>query len=1113
MLRRKLLVIGALTVLYCCGTREAKIFLVPINSSISGIEFVNEIIENDSINVIDFQYCYNGGGVGIGDFNSDGLSDVIFTGNQVACKMYLNRKNLHFEDITDVSGLNTKGSWVTGVTVVDINTDGLDDIYLNVAGRDCRNNCNNLLFVNQGVNLDGIPEFKEQAAEYGLDDGNYSQQSVFFDYDGDGDLDVFILHNGNYGFDKNNPLPKRYMEPHLKDLLLRNDSNAGFDHPVFTDVSKPSGIVYGGFGLGVTINDINNDGLIDIYVANDFITEDLLYVQKRHKDSIAPWFEELSKTYIAHASHNAMGADFADVNNDALPDIMVVDMMPEQYERQKRMLGSMNYERYLLALSNDYSSQYVHNTLQLNNGSLGTEPIRFSEVGFMAGIASTDWSWAPLMVDLDNDGDKDIYISNGYVKDVTDLDYINYASENNMFGDRENRVKSQKEFANKLKSIHLPNYIYENRGEINFKNVSRSWTKATPSFTNGVAYADFDKDGDVDLMLNNINEPATLLENRATEYKGNHYLRVKLKGISLNPSGIGSEIKIWSNGKIQSHFQSVVRGYLSSVEPIAHFGVNGALVDSIRVQWPDGRINLVKNVKSDQVLEISYGNSKLPTGKVSDKTESRLFQKVTGLFNYRHRENTFNEYAIQPLLMRQYARMGPCTAAANINGILGDEIFVGGSKNEPGQIWIQGENGSYHVRQQLDSRFEDTDAVFVDVDGDLDLDLIVTSGGSEFGETSEYYADRLYLNDGTGFLQPAVNLLPGFNESTQIVRPADIDDDGDMDLFIGARIVPGNYPQTPKSKILVNENGEFAEMSNSGIDTIGMVTDAIWEDIDKDGRVDLLVVGEWMPIMIYKNGIDGFTILNSEWIDKDNNPVNTVGWWNCIVKADFDKDGDMDFMLGNQGLNGVLSPTQSEPIYLYKGDFDKNGSRDPILGKYFNFGDRKRLMPLHSRDDIVAQLPILKRLYLRYDDFTRVSFDQLLEIEDLDAKTLSASMFSSSYAENLGKGRFKITTLPLECQVAPINDMLIDDFGKNDQLTTVLVGNDFTSEAIYGKADALTGLLLKWKNGAFETSVSRESGFNVPGQSHHLLRFTDRSGNEMVLASQNSDSLIVFSVR
>ena len=659
----------------------------------------------------------------------------------------------------------------------------------------------------------------------------------------------------------------------------------------------------------------------------------------------------------------------------------------------------------------------------------------------------------------------------------------------------------------------MPNYIYENTGEINFNNVSRSWTKATPSFTNGVAYADFDKDGDLDLMLNNINEPATLLENRATEYNENHYLRVKLKGISLNPSGIGSEIKIWSNGKMQSHFQSVVRGYLSSVESIAHFGVNVPLVDSIRVQWPDGSIDLVKNVRSDQVLEISYANSRLPTGKVSDENEHGLFQKVPGLFNYKHEENNFNEYAIQPLLMRQYAQMGPCIAAANIDGIQGDEIFVGGSKNESGQIWFQGENGLYHARQQLDSGFEDTDAVFVDVDGDLDLDLIVTSGGSEFGETSEYYADRLYLNDGNGIYQPAVNLLPGFNESTQIVRPADIDDDGDMDLFVGSRIVPGNYPQMPKSKILLNENGKFVEMSNSGIDTIGMVTDAIWEDVDKDGRVDLLVVGEWMPIMIYKNGIDGFTILNSEWMDKDNITVNTQGWWNSIAKADFDKDGDMDFIVGNQGLNGVLSPTQAERIYLYKGDFDKNGSRDPILGKYFDFGDRKRLMPLHTRDDIVAQLPILKRKYLRYDDFTRVDFEQLLEIGDLKSHTLSASMFSSSYVENLGKGRFRITSLPPECQIAAINDIVIGDFGQNGELNALMVGNDFTSEAIYGKSDALTGLLLKWNNGIFETEVSKDSGFYVPGQSHHLLKFTDRSGNEMVLASQNSDSLIVFSSR
>jgi len=1103
-------------VLIGCTSQEKKYRFVQVDAAKSRIDFVNQITENDTINVIDFQYVYNGGGVGIGDFNNDGLSDIVFTGNQVSSRLYLNQGNLKFKDVTENAGVNTK-SWVTGVNVVDINADGLEDIYLNVAGPDCKQDCTNLLFVNQGLDDQGIPKFKEQAVAYGLDDGNYSQQSIFFDYDSDGDLDVFILHNGNHGFDKNNPLPKRYLEPHLKDLLLRNDSVPGLEHPYFTDISKSSGIVHGGFGLGIGINDINNDGLTDIYVANDFITEDLLYIQKRHPDSLAPWFEDGIKDYIGHASHNAMGMDFADVNNDALPDILVVDMLPEKYERQKRMLGSMNYERYLLALRNDYGSQYVRNTLQLNNGSIDGKLLKTSEVGFISGIASTDWSWAPLLVDLDNDGDRDIYISNGYVKDVADLDYINYASENNMFGSTDERMKKQKEFATKLKSIHLANYIFENKGHLttggaglNFDDVSISWTKSVPTFTNGVVYADLDQDGDLDLVLNNINEPAMVLENKTSDDPKKNFIRIKLKGLPKNPMGIGSKIRLWSNGEVQEHFQSVVRGYLSSVEPIVHFGVTAPKLDSLEVRWPNGKTSFLKDVKSGQVLEVEIKKAR-DVPQIAEKMGPyKLFVKMEGLLDYVHKENRFNEYAIQPLLMRQYSRMGPCIAVGNIDSKIGDEIFIGGSKGMAGEIWFQGEDGMYRPQQELDPDFEDTDAVFVDVDGDKDLDLYVTSGGSEFGQNSEKYNDRVYLNDGTGYFERNENALSIATESTQIVRPADIDNDGDMDFFIGARIVPGKYPTVPKSKILVNENGRLTEMETGGIGAIGMVTDALWEDMDKDGLLDLVVVGEWMPITVFKNDKTKFSPMPAQWVDENNNAMETTGWWNCIAKADFDKDGDVDFLLGNQGLNWVLSPTQSHPVYVYKKDYDKNGSPDPVVGKYFPVKEDKKLLPLHSRDDIVAQLPILKRKYLRYDDFTKVSFEQLLNIKDLESETLNAKIFASSYAENLGNGKFRLVPLPLECQVAPINDILVNDFDQDGQYDALLVGNDFSSEAIYGRADALTGLLLKGNKGYFEVMPSKDSGFYVPGQSNHLTFLTDKNGRRIILATQNNDSLFIL---
>ncbi|MDB4293508.1 CRTAC1 family protein, partial [Maribacter sp.] len=626
-----------ITLLGCTSVENNKRF-IHLNAEKTGIDFSNVITEDDEINAVNFQYCYNGGGVGIGDFDNDGRPDIVFTGNQVPSKIYLNKGDLTFEDISQKANFITD-SWVTGVSIVDINSDGKDDIYLNVGGANCNADCNNVLFINQGIGIDGIPTFIEQAAAYGLSDGNYSQQSVFFDYDGDGDLDVYILHNGNSGTEKNNPTPKRHMQAHLKDFLLRNDTVPGVGHPVFTDISQAAGIVHGGFGLGVGINDFNDDGLVDIYVANDFITEDLLYIQRRHEDSIQPWFVEKSKELLGHESYNAMGVDFQDVNNDTRPDIMVVDMLPGTYERHKKMLGTMNYERYLLSQRNDYSSQYVHNTLQLNNGKIGSGAIKSSEVAFLRGISSTDWSWAPLMVDLDNDADKDLYISNGYVKDVADLDYINYAATNNMFGSTEDRLAKKIEFTKQLDSIYLPNFIYENRGDLDFKNVSNDWAVEKPSYSNGVAFADLDADGDLDLIVNNINEKAFILKNTTDAEVGKHYLRIELIGPATNPKAIGAKVTLWDNGKVQGHFQSVIRGYLSSMESIVHFGVADNHVDSLQIQWPNGGLSRMKNITADQVLTFDVKSAKDSIAKTIDPAHQ--FRLNEGFIDFVHDENSF----------------------------------------------------------------------------------------------------------------------------------------------------------------------------------------------------------------------------------------------------------------------------------------------------------------------------------------------------------------------------------------------------------------------------------------------------------------------------------------
>ncbi len=1077
-----------------------------VDVSRSNITFSNTIIQNDSINPADCLNCFNGGGVGIGDFNNDGLADIVFSGNQVSSSIYLNRGSLQFEDISEASNFTTN-SWVTGVSIVDINADGLDDIYLSVGGFRCDGNCKNLLFVNNGLDENLIPTFTECAESYGLADGLYSQQSVFFDYDNDGDLDVYIIHNTNKDTsNRNMATMKEFLPEYLADFLLRNDSVEGIDHPFFTNVSKELNITNKGFGLGIGIADFNNDNLIDIYVSNDFLSEDHLYINKAHKDSIEPEFIESNKLYVQHETVNGMGMDIADINNDGLPDIMVLDMVPKDYKSHKRMMGDMNYSYYLNAKNSDYTSQYMHNTLQFNNGMLDGVPVKSSEVAFLLGISNTGWSWGPLLVDFDNDGDKDIYICNGFIKDLIDLDYIGYLTgKTNYFKPSKEKLK---EFLGSLPSIVLPNSIYEQKGEYEFDDVSVKWIDEQLSLSNGVAYADFDLDGDLDMAINNLNSKAFLIENKATEKLDNHYFRIKLKGQLKNKKAIGAKVTIWSGGKEQHQFQSVIRGYLSSMEPVIHFGLQTNTIDSLRVIWPGGKISKLTHIKADQLIEIDYSSAKSVIEK--NLESKKLFNATNEIINFTHRENFYNEFRNQPLLMRQYSQKGPCVAVADIDGKPGDEIFIGGSFKEPGKIWFQDGNGVYYPKQDLDSIFEDTNAVFLDIDNDSDLDLYVSSGGNEFNDNSPYYQDRIYLNDGNGSFVKAEGILPKFHQSSGCIKPVDIDHDGDLDIFVGARITPGNYPKTPESIILINEKGHFTKKTPSEISKVGMVTDAVWIDMDNDNWEDLIIVGEFMGIKMFKNNNGELSQMSTTWLDAGDNKITTEGWWNCIAAADFDNDGDIDLIAGNQGLNGFVKPSKNYPLYIYANDFDKNGSLDPVLGQYFEADGKKVLFPVHTRDDIKKQFPESNINYYSYEEYTHIDFKKLLEIQDLESETLKATIFSSSYIENLGDGSFKLLALPKSCQVSPINDILIDDFDDDGLLDALLVGNDFYAESNYGRFDALTGLFLKGNKNGFELIPTKESGFYVPDQSNHIIEMLDNKGRRLVIATQNNEKIRVF---
>lgn len=1100
---------GLLAGLTACDNNPKKDLFEIVSSGHSGIEFKNTITENDSINPKDCLNCFNGGGVGIGDFNNDGLPDIVFTGNQVSSTLYLNKGKLAFEDISQKAGFTTN-SWVTGVSIVDINADGLDDIYLSVAGLNCENNCYNQLFINQGLDQNGIPAFKDEARAYGLEDGNYATQSVFFDYDLDGDLDVYIVHNkNNIKANRNFPRPKNVWPEFLKDYLLRNDSVAGVDHPVFVNVSEEVNLTGKGFGLGVGLADFNNDQLVDLYVSNDFITEDFLYINRAHHDSIHPEFEESNKQYLGHITLNGMGMDIADINNDGMSDIFVLDMFPRNYYDQKKVQVPMRFADHMNVRNNGYSIQYMRNTLQISNGYINSEPVKSSEVAFLYGISGTDWSWGPLILDFDNDGDKDIYVSNGYIKNVIDRDYIEFTSQKTSVLSK-NNLKDQ--YLDELASIKEPNFFFEQMQEGAFKDVSAIWSEAVPSLSNGVAYGDLDLDGDLDLVVSNLNETAFLLENKTTkQLENHHYLRISLKGEATNKSAIGAKVTIWNNGQKQFHFQSVIRGYLSSVEPIVHFGLQNDIVDSLQVIWPDGMQSSLKQVKADQLIEIAYKDA--VKRQQIKKPASYLFKSNDSILKYTHRENQLIEFADQQLLMRQYSRIGPCLAAGDLNGQPGDEIYIGGINGEPGMIWFQDPDGKYYPKQKLDSIYEDSYAEFLDIDNDNDLDLYVGSGGTEFNKNAFKYLDRLYVNDGQGGFTYAPTALPKVYESTGCVTAVDFDHDNDLDLFIGARITPGAYPNIPQSYMLINDNGVYTKMETEELSDLGMVTDADWKDIDGDGWEDLLVVGEFMPVTIFQNDKGSLKPYPSEWLDEHDSNITTEGWWNSIEVLDADQDGDLDFVVGNQGLNGYVKPEKNYPVHLYKGDFNADGSPDPLLGQYAEFDGEMRLFPVHTKEDIKKQYPQTVIHFYSFEDFAKIDFRGLLNIKDLDTETLKATTFASSYIENLGNGTFKLHPLPWPLQVSPLNDFHVDDFDGDGQKDILIVGNDFTAESNYGQFDALTGLLLNTDGKEFTVVPSRESGFYVPGQSNNVIGITDNRGRKLILAGQNDDVLKVFEVR
>lgn len=1074
-----------------------------LSASKTGLTFNNQIIESDSFNVLAFEYIYNGGGVGVGDLNNDGLMDIFFAGNMVSSALYLNQGGLRFEDVTQAAGVTTT-SWCTGVAVVDINHDGLLDIYVCTAQpHKDQPPVPNLLFINQGNNANNIPTFVEAAAKVGLADSSYATQAAFLDFDLDGDLDMYLLTNALEDFNRNTPVGQHHDGTGKSvDKLFRNEGTLPNGWPVFKDGSLEAGILSEGWGLGVVVNDVNQDGYPDVYAANDFLSNDHLYINNRD----GTFTNQIAKA-LKHQEHNGMGMDIADINNDGLNDIVVMDMMPDDNLRQKTMFSSTGYDRFWLNRRMHYQDQYTRNVLQLNNGN-GT----YSDIGYLTGIYATDWSWSCLLADFDNDGYRDLFVTNGYRKDITDLDFVSYLHETSVFGTDEARKKSILQEIENMKGVKKSNFIFQNQGNLRFQDVTKAWGIHQPSYSNGAAYADFDNDGDLDIVVNNLNDKAFLYENIVIQNKthtkpNTHFISIKLIGEAGNIQGLGSRIFIYYNdGSTLYAEHQLQRGYKSTVAPCEHFGL-GAVptgsIDSIRIWWQNGKTQLLQNTKVDQVITL-YQISATSMAPRHNKTAATPWLEPTHVIRYKHEEEEFVDFQHgQPTLPQKHSQSGPALAVGDLNGDGLDDVIIGGSAGKARALYLQQKDFSF-IRQPTTAKpQEDLGLLLFDADGDDDLDLYSVSGSSEFTTDLGLYQDLLYRNNGRGILTPDTTALPHITSSGGCVTACDFDQDGDLDLFVGGRITPQQYPVTPTSYLLQNNGqGNFKDVTaqlSPTLQSAGMVTAALWTDFDLDGWTDLMLVGEWMPITCYKN-IAGRNFIAA------TIPF-TEGWWNSLTGADFDLDGDVDYIAGNLGLNAIYKASPEEPVCLYAKDYDQNGSMDPILCRFI---DGKEY-PVHPRETLVDQLVSMRRVLRRYATYGEKTFAEIMTPTQLeDAIILKAYRFESSYIENTGHGTFKVHSLPMTAQLAPLYGIIAKDINDDGYPDVLGVGNSYASDPLTGFYDAGQGICL-WGNGqgGFTPADRAISGFTVSGDAKALatLYIPHRI---LYLVTQNRDSLRVF---
>ncbi|MEI9955377.1 MAG: VCBS repeat-containing protein [Ferruginibacter sp.] len=1099
---------------FATSAQQKKFTLLP--SSSTGVTFRNDINEDANMFMYLYENLYAGGGVSIGDINNDGLPDIYFSSTLGHNKLYLNLGNFKFQDITATAGVDGGDGIKTGVNMIDINGDGLLDIFICKSGFKDPKLRKKILYINNG-NL----TFTNKAAEYGLDDASFTIQAYFFDYDNDGDKDVFFVNHQD-DFSKSMTIPAQMVNGKLvyvEDTTTVYTSDRLFENRggKFVDVTKKAGLMTHAFGLSASIFDYNGDGWPDIYVANDFNKPDFFFVNNKNGT-----FTNQLTQHISHTSFSAMGSDIGDINNDGLEDIYVVDMAVEEPKRQKQLFAvNQNYDKFQLLLQFGLFYQYPRNSLQLNNND-GT----YSEIANHAGVAETEWSWAPLIADLDNDGWKDIYVTNGIKRDITDWDYKVFVLDSVMNSMNRGQSVNLEKWLNSIPSVKTKNYIYHNNGSLKFDNYNDTWMDEPPSFSSGAAYADLDNDGDLDIVVNNVDDEAFIFKNNTRENEtAANYLRFKFyKDASLKDEVYGVTVKLTSaDGKIQMQHYNPQRGFLSTMEHVVHFGVGAqTIIPRVEIIFPSLKTIVLENVKANQVLSIAASDAIMPAAQPIEK--QTLFTDISnqGKLKYTQTEDDYIDFKREPLIPYKCSRKGPYYATADVNGDGKPDIYIGGAAGIEGKLMIQNVNGSFAEKKiaafTVDKAYEDMGAVFFDADGDGDMDLYVVSGGAEFDAGSNLYQDRLYLNDGKGNFTKSINALPkeGFNGSCVIAL--DFDGDGDMDLFVGGHVIPGKFPQQDNSMLLQNNKGIFTNVTNTIAKELarpGIINCATWSDVDGDGKNELTLSGEWMAPAIFKmqNGVFKKLQQTVSFVSPATKKDTVIsmdelsGWWYCLKTADVNGDGKLDIILGNRGDNCTIKGNYYNPVTVYAKDFDGNGSYDAVLGYYI----QGKCYPLFSRDQLIDQMPSMRKKFIRYKDYSGTTLDKLFtEQQKVGMDIFKTNFFESGVLINQGNGAFKFVPFPERAQLSTINDMVIEDFDKDGISDILVCGNSNDPAVMVGNIDATSILLLKGNgDGGFSAVPHSTDGLKVRGESRKMVYLKE---NNTLVVLKNSAAAQVFTL-